>query len=170
LKNPRDDKKNFGHPRIFHPRRSKAINQLMRPFWLREPESGTAPDIIEIPVIQAIHEGDGGMLAEREGSLHCPLNCGGCDWDPLEYTAHFILGRPFEPPIGKTETLTESIGALVDHVSAWNVDDLQADHESELKRLEMLDKLLELRAPGTPSGNDVVGNQIICKIEGSRPL
>jgi hypothetical protein len=58
------DKKNFGCPRIFRPRRSKASNQLMCPFWRRETESGTAPDIIKVPVIQAIHEGDGGMLAE----------------------------------------------------------------------------------------------------------
>jgi hypothetical protein len=95
------------------------------------------------------------------------LNHGGCDWDPLEYTAHLILGRSFESSTGKTETPTESIGALVDHVvSAWNVDDIQADRKSELKRLETMDKLLELGTPGTPTANNnAVGNQIICKIE-----
>jgi hypothetical protein len=54
---------------------------------------------------------------------------------------------------------------LVDHVSAWNVDDLQADRKSELKRLEMMDKLVELWTPGTPAGNNAVGDQIIRKIE-----
>jgi hypothetical protein len=58
------DEKNFGRPRIFHPRRSKVSNQLMCPFRRRETESGTAPNIIKVPVVQAIHEGDGGMLAE----------------------------------------------------------------------------------------------------------
>jgi hypothetical protein len=58
------DEKNFGHPRIFRPCRSKASNQLMCPFGRREPESGMAPNIVKVPVIQAIHEGDGGMLAE----------------------------------------------------------------------------------------------------------
>jgi hypothetical protein len=82
------------------------------------------------------------MLAERAGSLQSPVNRGGCDWDPLEYTAHFFLGRPFETSTGETETPTESISALIDHVSAWNVDDLQADRKSELKRLETTDKLL----------------------------
>jgi hypothetical protein len=62
------------------------------------------PDIVKVPVIQAIHEGDGGMLAERSGSLQSPVNRGGCDWDPLEYTAHFFLGRPFETSTGDTET------------------------------------------------------------------
>jgi hypothetical protein len=46
------------------------------------------------------------------------------------------IWRPFELPTGEPETPTESLGAFVDHVSAWNVDDLQADHKSELKRLE----------------------------------
>jgi hypothetical protein len=133
LKNPREDKKNFSRPRIFRPRRGKAINQLMRPFRRREPESGTAPNIVKTPVIQTIHEGDGGMLAERSDSLQSPVNRGRCDWDPLKYTAHFILGRPFETPTGKTETPTEPIGALVDHVSAWNVDNLQADRKRELE-------------------------------------
>jgi hypothetical protein len=64
LKNPRDDKKNFGHPMIFRPRRGQAINQLMCSFRRREPESGTAPDIVKTPGLQTIHEGDGGMLAE----------------------------------------------------------------------------------------------------------
>jgi hypothetical protein len=82
-----------------------------------------------------------------------------------DYTAHLILGRLFEQSTGKTETPTESIGALVDHVSALNVDDLQADCKSELKRLEMMDGLLELGTPGTPTANNAVGNQIICKIE-----
>jgi hypothetical protein len=94
-----------------------------------------APDIVEVPVFQTVHEGDGGMLAERSGSLQSPLKRGGCDWDPLEYTAHFILGRPFETSTGETETPTEPIGALVNHVSAWNVDNLQADREIELKLL-----------------------------------
>jgi hypothetical protein len=58
------DEKNFGCPRIFRPRRSKASNQLICPFQHWETESGTAPDIVKVPVIQAIHEGDGGMLAE----------------------------------------------------------------------------------------------------------
>jgi hypothetical protein len=105
----------------------------MCPFQRREPESGTAPDIVKTPGLQTIHEGDGGMLAERLGDMQSPLNRGGCDWDPLEYTAHFILGRPFETPTGKTETPTEPIGALVDHVSAWNMDDLQADRKRELE-------------------------------------
>jgi hypothetical protein len=51
-------------------------------------------------------------------------------------------------------------------VSAWNVDDLQVDCKSELKRLEMMDKLLEIGTPGrTATGNTIVGNQIIHKIE-----
>ena len=54
LKNPRDDKKNFGRPRMFHPHRSKAITQLMRSFRRREPESGLPPDIVKVPVIQAM--------------------------------------------------------------------------------------------------------------------
>jgi hypothetical protein len=65
--------------------------------------------------------------------MQSPLNRGGFDWEPLEYTAHFLLGRPFEMPTGETETPTEPLGALINHVSAWNVDDLQADHESELE-------------------------------------
>jgi hypothetical protein len=45
------------------------------------------------------------------------------------------------------------------------VDNLQADHKSEIKRLEMMDKLMELGTPGTPAANNAVGNQIIRKIE-----
>jgi hypothetical protein len=125
---------------------------------------------VEAPVIQTVHEGDGGMLAERASSLESPLDCGSCGQDPLEDTADFILGRAFEPSTGEAETPTESIGALVDHVSAWNVDDLQADRKSELERLEAMDKLLELGTAGTAAGDNIIGNQIICKIEQSRPL
>jgi hypothetical protein len=106
-----------------------------------------------------------GCWQKQASSLQSPLNRGGCDWDPLEHTAHLILGRSFEPSTGKTETPTESIGALVTHVSAWNVDDLQADCKSELKRLETMDKLLELGTPRTPAGSNIEGNQIIRKIE-----
>jgi hypothetical protein len=45
------------------------------------------------------------------------------------------------------------------------VDDLQADCKSELKRLETMDTLSELGTPGTAAGNNIVGNQIIHKIE-----
>jgi hypothetical protein len=79
--------------------------------------------------------------------------------------AHLILVRSFEQSTGKTKTPTESISALVDHVSAWIMDDLQADRKSELKRLETMDKLLELETPGTPAANNAVGNQIIRQIE-----
>jgi hypothetical protein len=67
------DEKNFGHPRIFRPCRSKASNQLMCPFRRRETESGTAPDIVKVPVIQAIHEGDDRMLAEMSEYLAEPI-------------------------------------------------------------------------------------------------
>jgi hypothetical protein len=93
-----------------------------------------------------------GCWQKRASSLRSPLNRGGCDWDPLKYTAHLILGRSFKQSTGKTETPTESIGALVDHVSAWN-------------RLEMMDMLLELGTPRTPAANNADGNQIIRQIE-----
>jgi hypothetical protein len=127
LKNTWNDRKNFGHPGIFRPSGVKAINQMLCPFWHREPESGMAPNILEVLVIPTIHEGDVGMLAEPVSSLERPLrlNCGGGgDWNPLKDIAYFILVRAFEPSTGNVETPTEPVNALIDHVSAWNVDNV----------------------------------------------